>query len=70
MTGDGRITTADAVVIARSLLVPPTATLAQPALCDVGGSTACSTADAAIVSSALLTPATAAITRVCAPALP
>jgi hypothetical protein len=70
VTGDGRVTTADAVVITRSLLVPPTAALAQPQLCDVGGSAACSTADAAIVTRALLVPATAQISEVCAPAVP
>jgi hypothetical protein len=70
VTGDGRVTTADAVSITRSLLVPPTAALAQPQLCNVGGSAGCSTADAAIVTRALLTPATAQVAQLCAPALP
>jgi len=34
--GDGRLTLADAVIVQRSLLQPPTATLARPELCDVG----------------------------------
>ena len=70
VTGDGRITSADAIVVTRSLLVPPTVALAQPQLCNVGGTSACSTADATIITRALLTPATAQISKVCAPALP
>jgi len=70
VTGDGRVTTADAIAITRSLLVPPTAALAQPQLCNVGGSAACTTADATIATRALLVPATAQISEVCAPALP
>ncbi len=70
VTGDGRITSADSVVIARSLLVPPTATLSRPLLCDVGGSTACSTADAILVARALLVPPAAALAQACAPARP
>ena len=64
------MTTADAIAMTRSLLVPPTATLSQPRLCNVGGSAACSTADATIATRALLVPATAQISQVCAPALP
>jgi len=70
VTGDGRVTTADAVSITRSLLVPPTATLAKPQLCDVGGSAACSTADAVVITRALLVPATAQIAEMCEPAVP
>jgi hypothetical protein len=64
------VTSADAILITRANLVPPTAALARPELCNVGGSAACSPADSAIVSRALLTPPTAAISQVCAPALP
>ncbi len=70
VTGDGRVTTADAIVVTRSLLVPPTATLAAPERCNVGGSPGCSTADAAILTRALLAPPTASVAQVCAPALP
>ncbi len=70
VNGNGRVTTADATLVTRSLLVPPTATLAQPALCDVGGTTACSTADATILTRALLVPPTATISQACAPAIP
>jgi len=69
VTGNGFITTANAVAVTRSLLVPPTSVLTQPALCDVGGSAGCSTADAVIVTRAMLVPPTAAIQQKCAPAL-
>lgn len=70
VSGNGRVTSADATLITRSLLVPPTATLTRPALCDVGGSAGCSTADATIVTRSLLVPATASVSPNCAPALP
>lgn len=66
VTGDGRVTAADAAAIQRSLLVPPKAALAHPERCDVGGSTGCSTADAAIVQRALLVPPKATIEQPCA----
>ncbi len=68
--GDGWVTLADAVEIRRSLLNPPTATLARPDLCDVGGNAACTLTDALIVRRALLDPPTAKIQPVCAPARP
>lgn len=70
VTDDGRVTTADAVVIQRAMLVPPTAVMAAPARCDVGGQTACSAADAVILRRALLSPPTATILQRCAPANP
>lgn len=70
VTGDGRITIADAITIQRASLVPPTVTLAQPDHCDVGGFTGCSVGDAAIVRRALLVPATAAIQQLCLAANP
>ncbi len=70
VNGDGRVTTADAVVLQRALLVPPAASLAQPALCDIGGSASCTAADAVILRRALLTPPTATIQSHCAPAVP
>jgi len=70
VSGNGRVTTADATLITRSLLVPPTATLARPDLCNVGGSATCTTADAVIVTRALLVPPTATVGQVCAPGLP
>jgi hypothetical protein len=70
VNGDGRITTADAVVMQRALLVPPTASMAKPELCDVGASAGCSAADAVILRRALLLPATASITGQCVPATP
>jgi hypothetical protein len=70
VSGDGRVTVADATLMLRALLVPPTATLATPALCDVGGSPNCTTADATIVRRALLAPPTATIALHCVPALP
>ena len=70
VSGDGRVTSGDAIQITRSLLVPPTATLARPLLCNVGGSAACSTADATIITRALLVPPTSQVSEVCSPALP
>jgi uncharacterized repeat protein (TIGR01451 family) len=70
VNGNGRVTTADATIVTRSLLVPPTATLARPDLCNVGGSAGCTTADAVIVTRALLVPPTATVQQVCAPGLP
>jgi hypothetical protein len=70
VSGDGRVTVADAVTISRSLLVPATATLARPELCDVGGSAGCSASDAVILRRALLSPPTATIGPSCAPANP
>ncbi len=70
VSGDGRVTIADATMILRSLLVPPAATLVRPALCDVGGSAGCSTADATIVRRALLVPPKASLSPLCVPALP
>ncbi len=70
VSGNGRVTTADATLITRSLLVPPTATLTRADLCNVGGSAACTTADAVIATRALLVPPTATVQQVCAPGLP
>jgi hypothetical protein len=67
---NGRVTTADATAITRSLLVPPTATLTRPQLCNVGGNASCTTADAVIVTRALLVPPTATVQQVCTPGLP
>ncbi len=70
VNGDGRVLSSDSTIILRSLLTPPTATQAQPQLCNVGGSTACNSADSTIILRALLTPPTATVTQNCAPALP
>lgn len=75
VNGDGRVTLADAVVITRSLLAPPTATPARPELCDVGGGPSpatqgCTLADAVILRSALIAPPAASIAPDCAPAHP
>lgn len=70
VNGDGRVTLGDAVLIGRSLLTPPTATLARPQLCDVGGSAGCSTGDAVVIRRALLAPPTASVAQQCSPPLP
>jgi hypothetical protein len=70
VSGDGRVTLTDAVLIIRAKLSPPTATLARPELCDVGGSAGCTMWDAVTIQRALLKPPTAAIQPVCAPAAP
>lgn len=69
VSGDGRVTLADAILVQRSTLVPPAATLAHPELCDVGGSSACTLGDAVIIRRALLSPPTATIEQHCVPAL-
>ncbi len=69
VNGDGKVTTSDAVITARSLLVPPTATMAFPEKCNVGGNSACNIADVTIMKRSLLTPPTATIAQVCTPAL-
>lgn len=71
VTGDGRVTIADPVTLARALLQPPTAALARPELCDVGGGLGpggarCTLADGVILRRALLNPASATIAPVCA----
>lgn len=68
VSGDGRVTIADAVLISRALLVPPTVDLPHPDRCDVGGSAACTNADAILLRRALLVPATATIRERCAAA--
>ena len=70
MSGDGRVTIIDAVLIQRSLLIPPTATQPHPELCNVGGNASCTVADATIIRRALLFPPTAAIAQVCPAAQP
>ena len=65
VSGDGRVTLADAVLIRRSLLSPPAATMQQPGLCDVGGNVGCSIGDAVIVQRALLNPPSATISTRC-----
>jgi len=75
VSGDGRVTLSDALLVSRSLLVPPAASLARPALCDVAGvvsptASRCTISDAVTLRRALLSPPTAAIAAQCAPANP
>jgi hypothetical protein len=70
VSGNGRVTTADATLVTRANLVPPTARLLAPDKCNVGGSAACSTADATILTRASLVPPTASVQNVCAAAAP
>jgi len=70
VSGDGRVTIGDAVIVQRSLLTPPTAVQTQPDLCDVNGSGTCSISDVAVLQRSLLVPPTATIRQECAPALP
>jgi hypothetical protein len=70
VTGDGRVTLADAAAVVRALLAPPTATLAHADRCDVAAGPDCSLADAVALRRALLAPATGTIAQRCAPALP
>jgi hypothetical protein len=70
VTGDGRVTAADALAVRRALTSPPAAALARPALCDVGGSAGCTVADALVIARALLVPPAAVIEPRCPPASP
>lgn len=70
VTGDGKVTPSDTVMLQRALLVPPVATLARPDLCDVGGSAGCTLSDVSILQRAQLLPATASIQPVCAASRP
>lgn len=70
VNGDGRVTFTDAVLVQRATLMPPTATLPHPELCDVASSPACTIADAVVLRRALLSPPTATIEQHCVPALP
>jgi hypothetical protein len=70
VSGDGVVTLADAVLVTRALLAPPTANLLRPERCDVGGSFDCSATDAVIVRRALLAPPAATIDQRCPPARP
>jgi hypothetical protein len=71
VNGDGRVTAVDAVVITRSLLLPPTATITRQDLCDVGAGSPnaatldCSLADAVVIRRSLLLPPTATILQTC-----
>jgi hypothetical protein len=69
VSGDGRVTSADSVIIKRALVIPPRAVMAHPERCDVGGSAACTSADSVIVQRALSTPPRATIFQQCDPAL-
>ncbi len=65
VNGDGKVTLIDSVIITRSLLVPPTATLANPTRCDANGDGKCNLADATIVRRAQLLPPTASVSQAC-----
>jgi hypothetical protein len=75
VNADGRVTLSDAVLVTRSLLVPPLATLTRQDLCDVGGppspaTQGCTITDAVLIRRALLQPPSATLGQVCPPALP
>jgi hypothetical protein len=67
VSGDGSVTVADAMLVARSLLQPPTASLPEPGLCDVAGSGPpdCTLLDAVVLRGALLSPPAATILPRC-----
>ena len=69
VNGSGRVTSTDAVILQRSLMVPPQATMARPDLCDVGGSAACTSTDLVILLRSQTTPPLATIQQRCDPAL-
>jgi hypothetical protein len=72
VNSDGRVTATDAVVITRSLLTPPTASMtpAERDRCDVGGSLGCTAIDAVTVRRSLLSPPTAVLLPQCRAANP
>ena len=70
VSNNGRVTTGDAILVTRANLVPPTASLAAPDKCNVGGSAACTTADATIMTRANLVPPTATLQNACSAAAP
>ena len=70
VNGDGRVSLADAVMIRRSLLQPPTSTQTRPTLCDVNGSGDCTIADSLVIQRGLLNPPTAWLLPLCAAAMP
>jgi hypothetical protein len=65
VSGDGRVTTADAALLQRSLLSPPAAAQTRPELCDVNASGSCTLADAVVLRRSLLVPPTATIQPEC-----
>jgi hypothetical protein len=69
VNGDGRVSNADSVILKRSLVVPPLATMQHPERCNVGGSAACTNADVIIIKRAQSVPPAATIAPVCEPAL-
>ena len=70
VTGNGFVTSADALMIRRSLLPSSGVTLARPELCDVDGSGGCDESDAVTIREALLVPPGATIQQSCGPAQP
>jgi len=70
VNGDGIVTISDVSIYQRSLLLPPTATIAKPELCNVGGTASCTISDVAILQRALLSPPKATIQAACAASLP
>ena len=69
VSGDGFVTTADTLMIRRSLLDPPTATLVSPELCDVDGDGVCTMGDVETIRGVLLVPPTETIQQSCGPAV-
>jgi hypothetical protein len=61
VNGDGAVSFEDGAIILGALLVPPTAVMNRPDLCDVGDSIGCSRADGVIVLRASLMPPTATV---------
>ncbi len=69
VSGDGVVTLSDVLLTQRSLLDPPTATLARPEHCDVTGDGLCDLSDGVTLRRALLRPVQATIVQECAPAV-
>jgi glucose/arabinose dehydrogenase len=70
VSGDGTLSSADSAIILRAQLVPPTAVMNRPDLCDVGDTAGCSGADSMILLRSQLNPATATVQQFCGPANP
>jgi glucose/arabinose dehydrogenase len=70
VTGDGVVTLQDALAVSRSLLSPPTATLARPERCDASADGRCTLLDAVVIRRALLDPPAATVQPRCGASSP
>jgi glucose/arabinose dehydrogenase len=70
VNGDGAVSSEDGAIILGALLVPPSAVMNRPDLCDVGDSIGCSSADGVIVTRSQVWPYLVKVQQQCEPANP